>query len=597
MLDITTLKKTNHSIIVLGSHPGILQSMVDFDYLSGKKEPDLKAIVASGRKFLRLFWGNHEKMIPVYGRLEDIPEPVKSKATLFLNLTSGRRSMSSTLDALSTLPDLVGGSLFAENIPEKNALEIYRHVGKKQFIVGPASVGLLIPGHLKLGAIGGTQANQLVQADLFEPGNVAVFSSSGGMTNELINLVTGAGKRISFSLSFGGDRFPILTPIEAFRAAEKDKDTDAIVYFGELGGYDEYDLVTLIKEKKITKKIITYIGGTISEMFETPPQFGHAKAMAERGEETAQAKTAALKAVGVHATGSFTEFIKLVQSLSNVEKKERIDLEKKVEEMLKRSSSYFINGISHDKDGSVEVVGEDLLTLATKNNYGYVVGSMLLGKRLKAKETASFIDLVMKLLVDHGPYVSGAVNTMISARAGKDLVSSVVSGLLTIGPRFGGAINQAAKHWLEGVEADITPYDYVESIAKKRGIISGIGHKKYRVDAPDPRVSVILGYTKSLKSKPYTDFATGVEKVTTAKKGNLILNVDGAIAAVLLDLLSHKEGLTKRELSELADTEFFNAFFVLSRAVGFTAHYLDQRRRDEGLFRLSPKEVGYSDVL
>ena len=597
MLDISYLRKTNHQIISIGSHPGILQSMMDFDYLSGKSEPDLKAIIASGKKFLRLFWGGQEKLIPIYGSLQAIPDALKRETSLFLNLTSGRRSMSSTLEVLSGFPHLVGGTLFAENIPEKNTLDIYQHIGKKQFIVGPSSVGLLIPGHLKLGAIGGTQAKQLLGADLFEPGNIAVFSSSGGMTNELINLVTGAGKRISFSLSFGGDRFPLLTPIDAFRAAEKDKDTESIVYFGELGGYDEYDLVELIKAKKITKKIITYIGGTISEMFETPPQFGHAKAMAARGEETAQAKTAALKAVGVHATSSFTEFIKLVQSLPDEKKKPNNEREKMVKEMSHRTASYFINGISHDKDGSVEILGKDLLSLATEHSYGYVVGSMLLGRQLKSKNTAEFIDLVMKLLVDHGPYVSGAVNTMISARAGKDLVSSVVSGLLTIGPRFGGAINQAAKHWLEGVEAQVSPYDYVESIAKKRGIISGIGHKKYRVDAPDPRVSLIIGFTKELKQTSYTDFATEVEKITTAKKGNLILNIDGAIAAVLLDLLSEKEGLTEKELLELVDAEFFNAFFVLSRAVGFTAHYLDQKRRDEGLFRLSPKEINYIDKL
>lgn len=598
MLDITNLrKKRNHGIISIGSHPGILQSMMDFDYLSGKKESDLKAIIGTGRKFLKLFWGNQERMIPMYGSFKDLPDHLAQETTLFLNLTSGRRSLSSTLDALSSLPHLAGGSLFAENIPEKNTLDMYRHIGKKQFIVGPSSVGLLIPGYLKLGAIGGTQAKQLVGAKLFEPGSTAVFSSSGGMTNELINLVVSAGKRISFSLSFGGDRFPLLTPIEAFRAAEKDKNTKAIVYFGELGGYDEYDLVELIKAKKITKRIIAYIGGTISEMFETPPQFGHAKAMAVRGEETAQAKTAALKAVGVHAASSFTEFISLVQSLPEDTKNTKDELEEIVKKMSQRRSSFFINGISHDTDGSVEIIGQDLLSLATEHSYGYIVGSMLLGRKLRSETTAEFIDLVMKLLVDHGPYVSGAVNTMISARAGKDLVSSVVSGLLTIGPRFGGAINQAAKHWLEGVDAKVSPYDYVESIAKERGIISGIGHKKYRVDAPDPRVKVILAYTKRMKTTPYSDFARGVEKITTAKKGNLILNVDGAIAAVMLDILSEEESLTIRELSQLAETEFFNALFVLSRAVGFTAHYLDQRRRDEGLFRLSPKEISYIDTI
>ncbi len=33
---------------------------------------------------------------------------------------------------------------------------------------------------------------------------------------------------------------------------------------------------------------------------------------------------------------------------------------------------------------------------------------------------------------DHGPAVSGAHNTIVTARAGKDLVSSLASGLLTI---------------------------------------------------------------------------------------------------------------------------------------------------------------------
>lgn len=43
-----------------------------------------------------------------------------------------------------------------------------------------------------------------------------------------------------------------------------------------------------------------------------------------------------------------------------------------------------------------------------------------------------FFELVLIVTADHGPAVSGAHNTMVTARAGKDLISSVVSGLLTI---------------------------------------------------------------------------------------------------------------------------------------------------------------------
>lgn len=108
---------------------------------------------------------------------------------------------------------------------------------------------------------------------------------------------------------------------------------------------------------------------------------------------------------------------------------------------------------------------------------------------------------------------------------------------------------------------------------------------------PDPRVQALLTHASSLEKKRFTKFALAVEQVTVAKKGNLILNVDGAIAAVMLDLLSEKEGYSDEELRQLTDIEFFNALFVLSRSVGFTAHFLDQKRMDEGLFRLEEHHV------
>jgi citrate synthase len=104
-------------------------------------------------------------------------------------------------------------------------------------------------------------------------------------------------------------------------------------------------------------------------------------------------------------------------------------------------------------------------------------------------------------------------------------------------------------------------------------------------------VGEILQLTTDLKRRQFTDFAKGVEAQTLRKKGNLILNVDGAIAAGLLDLLVEEEGYTVAELRALVDIEFFNALFVLSRSVGFMGHYFDQRRLDEGLFRLSERHV------
>lgn len=261
-----------------------------------------------------------------------------------------------------------------------------------------------------------------------------------------------------------------------------------------------------------------------------------------------------------------------------------------MDDLSGRTHSLFTSTLSGDVDGETQIVGENLTTLATSKSFAYIVGSMWLGRPLKSKKTEAAVDLSLRLLVDNGPYVSGAVNTIISARAGKDLVSSLVSGLLTIGPRFGGAVNGAAKIWYEGVSRHLDPSRVVEEYAKRKVYIFGIGHKKYRIDVPEPRVPLLVKLVDKIPH-PHLDFARAVEKITIAKKPNLILNVDGALGAVMLDILIHEEKLDKDEIETMLEAEFFNALFVLSRSVGFIAHYLDQKRLGEGLFRLPDNQV------
>lgn len=48
------------------------------------------------------------------------------------------------------------------------------------------------------------------------------------------------------------------------------------------------------------------------------------------------------------------------------------------------------------------------------------------------KYATKFLEMILMVTADHGPAVSGAHNTIVCARAGKDLVSCLASGLLTI---------------------------------------------------------------------------------------------------------------------------------------------------------------------
>jgi ATP citrate (pro-S)-lyase len=404
--------------------------------------------------------------------------------------------------------------------------------------------------------------------------------------NELIRMVTGRGFGISFALAMGGDRFPATGPAAAFLEAQADPLTERIVYFGELGGTDEYEIAELISSGTVTKPAIVYIAGKVAELFPTPPQFGHAKALAQSADESAAAKKRALKEAGAIVCETFAD---IANELGSKDGLSPVILDPRMND---RRHSYFMSHISGEVDGNVQLLGRNLIDTVNENSLASLTISLLLGKQIESKKVIDFVDYVLRLLTDHSPNVSGAVNTMIAARAGKDLVSSLSTGLLTIGPRFGGAINAAAKNWLDGVSQNADPQAFVAATTKRDGAISGIGHKKYRVDLPDPRVEALTAFVGEGDGR-YVNFARSIEAITLTKKSNLILNVDGAIAAVMLDLLRSELDYSDEQLEELVRIEFFNALFVLSRSIGFTAHYLDQRRNDEGLFRLRDDDLQY----
>jgi ATP-citrate lyase alpha-subunit len=167
MINIQKLRELDPKAISIVSHPTIVQSILDFDYLSGREEPSILAILGTGKKFDRYFFGRDEVLIPLFPRLDAVPQKIKNEINLFLSNASGRRTFSTTVDALTFFPNLVGGVVFAENVPEKFSIELFQLAEKLgKFVVGPASVGIAIPSHLKLGAIGGTQAKQLVSAGI-----------------------------------------------------------------------------------------------------------------------------------------------------------------------------------------------------------------------------------------------------------------------------------------------------------------------------------------------------------------------------------------------------------------------------------------------
>lgn len=585
-------------IIVLGNHKGIIQSILDFDYLSGKQKPSVVMVVGGSSSTVKYFWGKNSVRINAVPNVDALYGKSLT-ADYFISTDSGRRVMGNTSKLIDFVDGLVAGVIFAESVPERHAISLRKLSTKHNIaVLGPSSVGLLLPGILKLGAIGGTQPSQQEMSKTFLSGSLAVISTSGGMTNEIISYAARFGKQLSFAAAVGGERYPILKPVDLVRAALEDKQTDSIAFFGELGGQDEYEIADLVRSNKAAKKmtLLAYIAGVSAEMFDSPPQFGHAKALAGSSSEAASEKIKYMNDAGFQAFDTFKKFEDAIRTLPtaiNATEGAAAPLATS-SNLHDRKEALFTSSVSKDSGGDVSILGHKLVEYIESKSLSEIALSMFLGHEPRSRELIDFFDLSVRLLVDHGPQVSGAVNTMITARAGKDLPSALASGILTIGPRFGGAINGAALEWVRAVEEKVLVGDFVEKFSSEKKYIPGIGHKKYRIDNPDPRVKILIEkFSDSLGVA--SRFALSVEEITSSKKSQLILNVDGTIAALMIDILHDKEGYDYPAIKSLIETEFFNALFVYARSTGFIAHYLDQKRLGDDLFRLPDDQIDFED--
>lgn len=591
--------------IVFGNQQAAVQRMLHFDYLAGRESPSVAAIVnpSGGRKgLMKVFYGREEILLPMYNKLG---AAVKNHpdADVVINFASFRSAYKVSVEALKypTIKTLV---IIAEGIPERQTRELIalrKKLGK--WIIGPATVGGFVAGCFKVGNAGGALSN-LMMSKLYRSGSVGFVSKSGGMLNEMANMISRNSDGVYEGIAIGGDRYPCSTLVEHLLRYESNPDIKMMVVLGEVGGKDEYEIADAIMAGSIKKPVIAWVTGTCAKVFPSEVQFGHAGAMARGEAETADAKNAALRDAGAYVPGSYDDLDELIRGVYDdlkadgtiTEKEEVMPREIPVDydPRTMRKSTNIISTISDDRGDELLYAG---IPLSDVIREGYGVGdviSLLWFKKRLPKYVTEFLELVLRVTADHGPCVSGAHNTIVAARAGKDLMASVASGVLTIGPRFGGAIDGAAMYFKGALDRGLTPRQFVDEMKAKNINIPGIGHRVKSVHNPDMRVSLLEEWAfANLPEHKLLDFALEVEKITTAKRTNLILNVDGCVGILFVDLL-HSTGLyTEDEIDEIINIGTLNGIFVLGRTIGMIGHYLDQRRLHSGLYRHPWDDVLY----
>ncbi|KAJ1915839.1 ATP citrate lyase subunit 1 [Mycoemilia scoparia] len=599
----------NTRAIVFGMQPRAVQGMLDFDFICKRKTPSVACMVYpfGGNHVQKFYWGTNETLLPVFSSLKDAIQRFPEVDTV-VNFASCRSVYESTTEMLSYSDQIRTIAIIAEGVPERRARQLLHTAQKKSvLIIGPATVGGIKPGCFKIGNTGGMMDN-IASSKLYRPGSVAYVSKSGGMSNELNNIIARATDGVYEGVAIGGDRYPGSTFLDHILRYEADPGCKMIMLLGEVGGVEECRVAEAVRNGKITKPVVAWCIGTCANMFQTEVQFGHAGALANSDLETAVAKNNLMRSAGIVVPETFEElpavlnreYTKLVAKGVIVPAAEPeppkipIDYAWAQELGLIRKPASFVSTICDDRGQELLYAGMRISDVFKEEiGIGGVV-SLLWFKRRLPEYACRFIEMVLMLTADHGPAVSGAHNTIVTARAGKDLISSLCSGLLTIGDRFGGALDGAAEQFGGAYDQGLTPREFVNSMRKRSKLILGIGHKIKSRTNPDLRVEIITEYArKHFPATPILDYARAVETITTAKKDNLILNVDGAIGVLFVDLLRYSGAFSREEADEYSRIGTLNGLFVLGRSIGFIGHYLDQRRLKQGLYRHPWDDISY----
>jgi succinyl-CoA synthetase alpha subunit len=191
-----------------------------------------------------------------------------------------------------------------EGIPVQDMVRVKSVLlGKNTRLIGPNCPGVITADECKVGIMPGF---------VFKKGRIGIVSKSGTLTYEAADQVAKAGLGISTAVGIGGDPIIGTTTREAVELFMNDKDTDAIVMIGEIGGGMEAEAARYIKETGNKKPVVGFIAGQTA-----PPgrRMGHAGAIVGGAEDTAAAKMKIMQECGIHVVSSPADIGKTMASV------------------------------------------------------------------------------------------------------------------------------------------------------------------------------------------------------------------------------------------------------------------------------------------
>ncbi|MEE8567096.1 MAG: citryl-CoA lyase [Anaerolineales bacterium] len=204
---------------------------------------------------------------------------------------------------------------------------------------------------------------------------------------------------------------------------------------------------------------------------------------------------------------------------------------------------------------------------------------------LPSPQVTRLLDAILVSSIDHGVTPPSALAARTAVSTGAQLNAAIAVGVLSINRYHGGAVFECMGVLQEGLQRvaegsksiDAVAGDLIAEYQTEKKRIAGLGH---RIHTADPRTDRLFSLAEELGvAGDGVVMIRALQSAFNSMGKQLPINVDGAIAALLVDLDM------PRELA--------NAFFIIARVPGLVAHIHEERTQQRPMRRIHPTDHEY----